>query len=201
LRHSEPGSARYDDWRQVSGYFDGDGCVIARIRQLVVILYLRRTECCTEQLEQVEILLLSTEEMPARIYRDAVLAAYHLMVSRQDSVVKIAQKLLLYTLKKRVELQVGLDYYADKITGNEAVALLNEQIERGFRSANQLSASLPLTHTEAVRRARRRSNLTDDQVDAMRMAYANGGSVPELALSYGRAPSTIGKIATSHAQD
>jgi hypothetical protein len=119
------------------------------------------------------------------------------MVTRQDSVLRIAKEMLPSTFKKRVELQVVVDYYCDKITGNEGIALLNEQIERGFRSANKISASLPLTHNKAVARARRRSNLSDFQVEEICRKYGNGCLVSELALAYGKSAASIRKIVTN----
>ncbi len=190
-------SLGYNDWRQVGGYFDGDGCVIVQIRQFVLILYLQWTDGCREHLEQIDRFLHSIQGISTRIYRDAVYDAYHLMVTRQDSVLRIAKEMLPFTFKKKVELEVVVDYYGDRITGNEGIALLNQQIERGFRSANKISANLPLTHKKAVARARRRSNLTDFQVEEIHRMYGNGCSVSELALAYGKSAASIRKIVTN----
>ena len=187
-------STGHHDWGQVGGYYDGDGCVIVRVRQFVVIFCLQWTDCSREQLDQVDRLLHSLGGISTKIYHDAQRAAYHLMVTKQDSVLRLAQMILPFTFKKRVELRVVVDYYRDRISGNEAIALMNEQIEKGIRSANLLSVSLPLTHTKAVKRARRRFNLTDAQVDEIQEKGRTGHSVSDLALIYGKSPLTIRKI-------
>lgn len=192
---------KYNSWGQVGGYYDGDGCVIVRIRQYVLIFYLEWVDHCREQLAQVDDFLHLRANISSRIYRIPTLDAYHLRVTRQASVIGIVEKMIPYTYKKRTELQLVVDYYANRITGNQAISLINAQIRKGFRSADYLSADLPLTHVEAVRRARRRSGLSDADIVAILREHEVGVPISELARVYRKTFPTIRKIVADASVD
>ncbi len=191
-------SLRYTSWRQVAGYFDGDGSVIVRIRQFVLIFYLQWSDHNKPQLDQINDFIHETNQVSTRIYPIRTLDAFHLQVTRRDSVVKIAGKLLPFSFKKRRELEVVVDYYNNRITGNKAISMINEQVRKGFRSGEILKANLPYTHADGSRRARRRSKLSDEALEQIADEYREKrSSIAELALAYGKARSTIRKIVSS----
>ena len=56
--------------------------------------------------------------------------------------------------KKRRELELLLDYYEDKITGNEVIEAFNEEVRLGIRTGKIREPDVPYTHTDGFARGR-----------------------------------------------
>ena len=130
----------------------------------------------------------------SRIYNDTKMGAYLLMVTKQDSVVAMSKRMLRYSFKKRKELQAVIDYYTNRITGDEAIRVFNGEVQEGVRVGHLWRATLPLNHSAGVTRGRRRSKLTDAEIKVIRRKHAEGVSTTELSLAYRKAMSTIRKV-------
>lgn len=76
---------------------------------------------------------------------------YVLGVSNVEGMLIAARKMLPYTLKKNVELRVVIDYYEDRITGDEAIESINEDVISGKRTGKVKHARLPFTHSDGKR--------------------------------------------------
>jgi hypothetical protein len=185
----------YADWKQIAGYFDGDGSVIIKIRKFVLIFYLQWVDAYRPQLEQIFSFIRAGQEIPESIYPLPVQNAFSFRITRMQAVLSCAERMAPLAFKKRKELQVLIDYYHNKITGDEAVKVINEQVLSRCRSGRLLEVQLPHTHKDGKRLARRRSNLDDTQLGEIRSQYRSSrASSYTLAKKYGVSPTTIRNI-------
>jgi hypothetical protein len=91
--------------------------------------------------------------LTGRIYRHRSQNAYSLRINKVASVLKVAKTLVPVTYKKKMELKTVVDYYTNRITGNEAVARMNLEVLSGSRSSRVVTASLPLVRNKAKKLA------------------------------------------------
>ena len=156
-RSSEYCSASYNSWKQVSGYFDGDGNVGLEVVKRVLKFKLRFVDTWRPQISSVSEFLstkgINCGSIGKGEKNGAWQAAYRLDVAEVRSVLKAAKAMLSFTVKKNAELQVAIDYLENKITGNQAIRALNEEVLSGRRRGKIRKETLPQTRIEGLRLA------------------------------------------------
>jgi hypothetical protein len=108
----------YQDWRQVSGYFDGDGSVYVRYGKWTVRFKLIWSDSSRQQLSQLRefVSFRGIKPAPKFLFGDG---AYALVIGDQFEVLKAEREMRPFVFKKRDELQTIIDYREDMITGTE----------------------------------------------------------------------------------
>jgi len=76
---------------------------------------------------------------------------YRLDVGEIQSTIKVIRSLLPFCVKKHADLQIALDYFDDRITGNKAIMLLDNLRAIGSRRGAVHVADLPFTRSEGLR--------------------------------------------------
>lgn len=194
MSDSGPDYAGYTDWKQVAGYFDGDGCVIIKVRKFVLIFYLQWVDTYRPQLQQVSSFIKGLETSKG-IYPVTSQDAFSFRITRMNEVLSSAERIVPWSFKKREELQVAIEYYRNMITGNAAAKVMNDQVLGGRRSGRLIEVNLPFTHEEGTRLARRRSGLSEAQLDEIRRLYESSHSSSyALGRKYGVSATTIRNI-------
>jgi hypothetical protein len=184
----------YADWKQIAGYFDGDGCVLIKIRKFGLIFYLQWVDAYRPQLDQITSFFLTSKKIPNRIYSYPEQDAFSFRITRMRDVLTCAERMAPWTFKKRRELQVVIEFYHNKMTANEAARIMNEQVRSGCRSGKLLNVQLPFTYKEG-KRLGRRSGLTDAQLREIRIRHElPGASSYRLSSVYGVSATTIRDI-------
>jgi hypothetical protein len=114
------------------------------------------------------------------------------------------RSILPFCVKKYRDLQIAISYFEDKLTGDEAISLLEQQRLSGRRRGVRHSASMPYTRSEGLRayqlvnaaRARDahrvpvawsvKSNIKEDR--------ENGLSIHKLQEKYGYTQGVIRRV-------
>jgi len=68
----------------------------------------------------------------------------------------MAKKMLPYTAKKKIELKAVLDYYGDRITGDQFVEIMNRLVLAGERTGKDRGRGPYFAYTQGVLESRRR---------------------------------------------
>ena len=68
----------------------------------------------------------------------------------------MAKKMLPYTAKKKIELKAVLDYYGDRITGDQFVEIMNRLVLAGERTGKDRGRGPDFTYSQGVLESRRR---------------------------------------------
>ncbi len=153
-------AAGYTSWGQVSGFFDGDGCVCIEATEFVLRFSLRWSDTYIPQVEQIRRLMIEKGFTPASRFSRTKTNTCSLMVIRRDSVLEISRKMVACTFKKREELLIVVDYLTNRITGNRAIESMNERVTMGVRSGNIRTVDQPWVRAEGIRLARLRVRLS-----------------------------------------
>jgi hypothetical protein len=104
--------------------------------------------------------------------------------------------------KKRRELEMMLSYFNGKVTGNEVISFLNEEVRAALELGNS-ERQVPCTYREGLRiykKGHKRGGLSplqalsEKEKEEIRRRYVDGGeTIYQLAPVYGVSPSTIFK--------
>ncbi|MDV3278528.1 MAG: hypothetical protein LYZ69_08725 [Nitrososphaerales archaeon] len=198
----------YSDWKQVTGYFDGDGNVNVRIMKFTLLFQLDWTDTDRAQVEQLRHFL-SRE----RIRAPSILAykpklgrtSYNLRIASIEAVLKVAELMLPFSFKKSYELRLCIAYLRDQTSGKEAMMCLNRLVRAGIRSGVIRKAQhLSFTHSEGVRLAQLNSSRAAAVVnsvlnavqreDVKRMYDSGQFGLTSLARKFGVSKNTILRI-------
>lgn len=117
----------YNSWRQVAGYFDGDGTTATSDlsnQPFKLGLSLAFVDQSYDQIATVRKFLLKHGMQTSNILRASEGSAHLLFVSEFNSVKRMLRCMLPFLCKKAVEARAALDYYQGRITGNEFILIL-----------------------------------------------------------------------------
>jgi hypothetical protein len=144
-RSSEAGhsSAIYKNWRQVAGYFDGDGSVTVHVCKLVLDFGLQFVDNHRPQLEQLQYFLVERGVRTGRITKNSTEMMYVLLVSEDYSLVKAARMLRPFCFKKKEELGALIDYMGNRISANAVIEVFNRLVTIGERTGKIRSVNMP----------------------------------------------------------
>jgi hypothetical protein len=145
----------YTSWKQVAGYFDGDGNVGIEVVKKVLRFKIRFVDTWKPQIRSIEYFLSSNGLCCSSIgngkKRGKWQPAYRLDVVEVRSVLEAARAMLPFTVKKREELQTVINYLEGRITGNDAIASFNEGVRLGRRRGKVRNEVVPYTRPDGLR--------------------------------------------------
>ena len=131
---------RYRSWEQLAGYFDGDESVGFTAVAHIIRFELRMTDNWLPFLRRISCFLRS---FGIRTWYSKRNGAWTLHISGKGDVAMTARRMYPFADKKKQELKVILDYYQDRITGNQAFARMNRFVRIGERTGKIRKATLP----------------------------------------------------------
>lgn len=195
----------YTDWRQVAGYFDGDGSPNFYVGKRVLHPSLGFADNYRPHIMMIRRFLISEGLSVHKATHDRG-GAWKLGVAEDDGVRKMASEMLPHLFKKRDEVKAVLGYLDNKITGNQLAGVFNEKVEQGSRTGKVRIVDMPYTREEGRglsiqerghhakdlgEKARKLSNETLEQIreDIISGKAGNG----ELAKKYGVSGATISR--------
>lgn len=193
-----------EKWRQVGGYFDGDGTVIVDIQMFTLGACLSFADNWLPQLEMIRIFL-TEEGIKAYIPNKKMHGAYELRIVSVASIIEAAKKMSPYVLKKQAELQMLIAYYANEVTGEQVIESLNQEVIAGKRIGKIRTAIMPYTYSQGRKMA---YDLTNRQlIPAIKIAVpeetkksivadrlSRGISEEKIATLYGFSRSVIRRV-------
>ena len=120
---------------------------------------------------------------------------YRLDVGEVESVMKVMRALLPLCVKKHKDLQIAIDYFEDKISGDEAILLLEQQRLIGRRRGVEHKVVMPYSRSQGLRlyqlvnaaRARdaHRVKVAPDVKRSIKVDRKRGFSIRNLQEKYG----------------
>lgn len=150
----------YSGWPSLAGYFDGDGTVEFRVGRFTLHIRLAFDENWKLHLEGVKRFLEARGAKVGLVRKKESYNTRHVVVSNTSGVVEMATKLMGHCTKKRQELQAVMDYYSNRITGDEFVGLMNEFVSNGERTGKIKEGGPPFTRAQGRELSRLASKIT-----------------------------------------
>jgi hypothetical protein len=123
---------QYDSWEQIAGYFDGDGTISfsdTTNQPYKLSLSLIFVDQSIDQISNVREFLNDHNVSTGNVLKMSMGNAYMIAVSQFAAVKEGLQQLLPHLCKKSNEVQAALDYYEGKTTGNELMAVFQNEVE------------------------------------------------------------------------
>jgi hypothetical protein len=186
---------QYNSWRQVAGYFDGDGTIYfsdTTNRPYKLSISLVFVDQSFDQIKNVKDFLNSHGIRTSNILKRSDSDAYELAVSEFKSVKKALRKMVQFLCKKEIEARAAIDYYEGRTTGNELAAVFDAEVEAGRRERRprKIVIDVPYNHAEGdeiMRRIRKmkfrnafsrfRARVTVDDFVEIREEYFDHGKL------------------------
>jgi hypothetical protein len=140
----------YRSWSTLAGYFDGDGTVEFSIHPFTLKIRLAFDENWKPHLDGLRKFLEVRGIRCGLVRRKDGYNTWHVVVSNIDGVVKMAKRMLPHAVKKRSELNAVLDYYGDRITGDEFVETMNRLVVAGERTGKDRGRGPNFTYSCGV---------------------------------------------------
>ncbi len=204
----------YDSWRQVAGYFDGDGTVYfsdTSNRPYKLSISLVFVDQSSYQIGGVKKFLNAHGVPTSNILKRSDGEAHELAVSQFKAVKKALRRMLPYLCKKEIEVRAALDYYEGRVTGNQLVEVFTAEVEAGRRERKTRTVRLDVPYTrpdgdrlmKSLRRdrlrdtfGRYRARLSPRDFKAIRTGYFDQGKrICDLTREYPRyARETIRRV-------
>ncbi|MDA4137427.1 MAG: hypothetical protein OK449_10575 [Thaumarchaeota archaeon] len=151
--HTEAES--YRSWSGLAGYFDGDGTVEFSVDSFTIHIRLAFDENWEAHLVGIANFLKRRGIVPGRVRKKESFNTWHLVISNIDGVKRMAKAMTPHAVKKRRELQGVLDYFQDKLTGDEFVQMMNSEVASGQRTGKLREKGGPnFTHSRGVQESR-----------------------------------------------
>lgn len=193
----------YASWRQVAGYFDGDGTIYfsdTSNQPYKLSLTVIFSEQSLDQIKMLQEFLQRDGIITSKILKTVAGTSYMLAISRFDHVLRAMKELLPHLFKKANEVAAAIDYYEGRITGNQLQMDFEQEVEAGRRERHprKVKIDVPFTLPEgaALMKANRRIKLRDafgrfrakvtpeDYASIREEYFRKGIQVPELTKRY-----------------
>jgi len=144
---------QYTSWKQVAGYFDGDGTIGFSDLSNVPFklgISLIFTDQSVEQIANIRRFLQRHGIKTSNTLKTKV-NAHIVVISRHESVNRTLRSMLPHLAKKQNEGRAVLDYYEGRITGNELISIFQNEVEAGRRERRPHKAiDVPFKYNEGV---------------------------------------------------
>ncbi len=196
----------YSSWKQVSGYYDGDGSLKVHWGVYSFTLAISWADQYKGQLVHIREFL-ENRGLIGHIgkYREKARIYYELSVSERNNALGVLKKMLPHLDKKKSQAKAAIDYLENRITGEKFAEAMNEAVRLKKRSSSIRSVGMPYTKREGlqlaghVRRFGKSRALTWEQVKLMKKKRDQLGLTCEtLAKLYGVAVSTAHRSLTKY---
>ena len=145
----------YKSWSALAGYFDGDGTVEFSIHKFTLKVRLAFDENWKPHLEGLKQFLELRGIKCGAVRRKDGYNTWHVVVSNIRGVRMMARSMLQYSAKKRIELKAVLDYYDDRITGDQFVDVMNKLVAAGERTGKYRGHGPKFSYSGGVHESRR----------------------------------------------
>lgn len=146
--------AGYSDWRQVSGYYDGDGGEEIKFGKFVIRFAITWTDTYLPQLQHIQRFLVSEKLAPSTIRlgtstlgRDA----WHLSLWEKGGMLEACKHMVPFLDKKKIQVMTVIDYIEGRITANDALRMFNLERDQGKWSGKVRTLNMPWTRKEGLR--------------------------------------------------
>lgn len=149
----------YTSWAAVAGYFDGDGSVDLVAGAYTLRWVLSFSDNWLGQVDQVREFLAEHGINVRKARRNGV-GGWTCEIKEISSMKAMAVEMLQSggVYKKRMELELLVSYYSDKVTGTEVLEAFNAEVRFGIRIGKIRKTEMPHTHSEGLARARHASS-------------------------------------------
>ena len=159
---------KYASWRQVAGYFDGDGTIgtsdISN-QPYKLSLQLVFVDQSYDQLLTVKEFLTKHGIRTSNILKRSDGSAFELAISEFVSVKKMLRRMIPFLCKKEIEARAALGYYEGKMTGNQLLAVFRLEVEAGRRERRPHRANVDVPYTrpegDSIMKRLRKDRLRD----------------------------------------
>ena len=146
----------YKSWRQLAGYFDGDGTIAVSDtsnQPYKLSLSLIFVDQSYDQIENVRGFLNRCRIRTSRILKTAGGTANMVAISEFRSVKRTSKSLMPFLYKKAIEARAALNYYQGRTTGNQLVAVFAREVEAGRRERHprKIPLNVPYRRPEGDR--------------------------------------------------
>lgn len=161
----------YKSWRELAGYFDGDGTVEVNVHLFTIEIRLAFDENWRPHLEGIRNFLSERGIICGAVRKKDGFNTWHLVISQSPSVIRMAEELVRFTVKKRGELFAVLHYLKDETTAEEFVEEINEFVRKGERTGKIRPDAAPYSRSlgkelahklQSPGNGRRRTNLEEN---------------------------------------
>jgi hypothetical protein len=192
----------YTSWRQVAGYFDGDGTIAisdTSNQPFKLGLSLAFVDQSEEQMRMLKRFFEKRGVITSNVLKTSKASAYMIAVSRFEGVLFSLKAMRPYLFKKANEAQAVIDYYEGRIRGNDLYKVFQEEVAAGRRERRdrKVVIDVPFTYPEgdALMKKRRReiiiaaieksrAKISRKDYNDIRKAYLETGSLSKLRESY-----------------
>lgn len=195
----------YNDWKQVSGYFDADGNAAYDLGKWVLFPRLSFVDNFRPQITMVQGFLIS-QDLDVWGNNQSSGGAWKIGMAKAESVYKAAVMMQPHLHKKKEEIRAIIDYLDSRLTANQMVNVFNESVRMGNRTGKISLVDIPFTRKEGwvLRRAEMKENIASSRVrntiitadiveQVMKAISSNAVSEEGLAERYGASIATLGK--------
>lgn len=144
---AQPLEGLYDDWKQVSGYFDADGNATYDPGKWVLFPKLSFIDNFRPQITMIQEFLIS---QGLKVWGNNQVSggAWKIGLSRADSVYMMATMMRPHLHKKQEDIESIIDYLDNKITGTLFAELFNENVRKGNRTGIIRFVDIPYTRRD-----------------------------------------------------
>jgi len=193
----------YDNWGKIAAYFDGDGNIYfsdTSNQPYKLSLALVFTDQSFEQIRMVKEFLTLKGIVTSNILKTSKGTAHMIAISRYQHVLLTMKAMLPHLYKKANEIRAAIEYYEGRITGDQLLAVFNQEVEAGRRERHPRKVAIDVPHTypegDALMKANRRVRLKDafgrfrakvtpeDYASIREEYFRQGIQVPELTKRY-----------------
>ena len=159
---------QYSSWRQVAGYFDGDGTIYfsdTTNRPYKLSISLVFVDQSIDQLRELKEFFNRHGVNTSNVLKRSDTNAYELAVSQFKAVRRTLRRLAPFLCKKEIEAKAALDYYENRTTGNQLIAVLAAEVEAGRRERKPRTVPLDVPYTrlegDRIMKGKRKDRLRD----------------------------------------
>lgn len=158
----------YGSWRQVAGYFDGDGnfsITDLSNQPFKLGLQIIFTDQSQEQISMLRAFLIKRGIIPRNVLKTSKGTASMIAIGTFDGVLAAAKAMLPCLFKKRNEAIAVIDYYEGRITGNDLVAIFQQEVKAGRRERRNHTVKIDVPYTfpegDAMMKERRKQRMRE----------------------------------------
>ena len=158
----------YRSWKQVAGYFDGDGTIATSDtsnQPYKIGLSLVFVNQSIDQIANIRNFLRTHGIRTSNILKTFRNSANIVAISEFRSVKTALRRMLPFLCKKSIEAKAALEYYDGRITGNELMLVIQQEVEAGRRERRMRTVIIDVPYTRAegdrIMRALHKARLRD----------------------------------------
>ncbi len=197
----------YTSWRQVAGYFDGDGCPKVHVGDFTIHVTVCWSDQDKELLQHIG-LFLAKRGIVWRIgefHRGTSVYCELSVTEGGGHGLRVLKSMLPFLDKKWSQVDAAVSYLENRSTGDSFIRALNDAVLAKRRSSSLIDVKMPQTKKQGIQLARTREKpnarkLTTEQLfEIKRLRDTLGLSYRKLSEMYGVAESTMFYSLKSHA--